>query len=217
MDADSALFFQLLRDLVLREATWWREATIPKDLADVYEYLSRTLRKIDESEISTLLQRRPMKGSLLDIDGFIFMKPSQTRAWAVPVLSVEYELRRPLKVGLRLGVFLNGDDRYRIAATGYRLESPEASPTHGYHHVQHIVEFGNDRHPIPCPRWLPQTQPAFPIEARTPAGLVIALLVSIYGADSEEVREALTGSNRTMLRPHLQELMWAKDLVPRAN
>ena len=68
-------------------------------------------------------------------------------------------------------------------AVGYRFETPETAGPHHYYHAQLIRSFGKAGVDwgIPCPVWLPDTQPAFVLDADDPIELLVCLLVSLYG------------------------------------
>ena len=74
------------------------------------------------------------------------------------------------------------DDDINVKSLGYRFESPEGknnqnAGVHHYYHIQMIQ-------PPTCRiDWLPETQPAFPLDADNPVKLLLCVLVSLYGLD----------------------------------
>jgi hypothetical protein len=108
-----------------------------------------------------------------------------------------------------MGLFLVDARDESVASVGYRFESPDNPGEHRFFHLQHIVELGNGVHRLPTPPWMPQSKLAVPLDVRTDVGLLLCLLASLYGPNSEVMRQILDSQYRTMLGPHLQEIRWA--------
>jgi hypothetical protein len=207
MDAEQGLFIQLLRQLAGAANGLDDSVEASPDLRRVYDHIRRDFPPCGESEIEWLLKKAPLSGSSLEV-GFIWLEPMRTTPAAIPVLAFEYSFDARRKVCLRVAIFVPGDDQYPVGAIGYRLESPEGGRSHNFHHAQHIVDFGPEARPLPCPRWIPTSQPALPINAKDSVSLLVGLLVSLYGVDSDVVKNLLTTSHGYMVRPHLQGLEW---------
>jgi hypothetical protein len=108
---------------------------------------------------------------------YIYLDPVKKGTVMMPLLRLKYDFgRHPPEVRLRLHLFLKHNDR--LKAFGFRYESPEGSGMHHYYHAQIIKDVGpKDARSF----WLPDDQPAFPIDTDNPIGLLVALLVSLYG------------------------------------
>ena len=103
----------------------------------------------------------------------------------LPLVSVRFNFgTNPVELRIRVALFLLAqvsERRRDHLAFGMRFETAEGhNGMHNYPHMQLITEFGSAR--IETPQWLPQTQPALPLDVVQPAGLVIAMLVSLYGS-----------------------------------
>ena len=206
MDAEQGLFITLLRQLA-ESAKDLDDSDAPPDLRLIYDCIRRDFPRCDEDAIDWLFRQQPVCGSSLKI-GFIWLEPTSTTPAAIPVLAFEYSFDARKKVCLRVGIFVPGDDQYPVGAIGYRLETPEGGRSHNFHHAQHIIDFGPETRPLPCPRWIPTSQPALPISARDAVGLLVGLLVALYGVDSSVITNLLRTSYGYMVRPHLQGLDW---------
>lgn len=119
-----------------------------------------------------------------------------------------FQLRVPensdvLELTIRLVLYAT-DDAGFVDAWGWRFDSPDSdgdgsgSEFHPYYHVQHISRWergshafqppgfppplpGGEEHFAQRPKSMPETRPAFPIPCRSPSGMVMAAMVSIYG------------------------------------
>lgn len=112
------------------------------------------------------------------------------------------EKNSTLEMSVRVGIFYLESDQ--IGAYGWRFDSPDSDGNgtgpafHHYAHVQAISSWAEGKlnfmppgSPTPRPQdvthWVEEekqvleTRPAFPLACTTPAGLLVAVLVSIYG------------------------------------
>lgn len=73
----------------------------------------------------------------------------------------------------------------REASIGFRYESPEGVQgdrgKHAYHHAQLLRAVRGCRISVGVPEWVPESVPAFPIEAGSARELFLCLLLSLYG------------------------------------
>ena len=214
MNAEHGLLIQILRDLAAREASWNAEADLTPELSSIYQYLTtQRFRRATEDEIESLVTANPEAGELHAWGGFIYLRPCQTRAWAVPILTVTYRFAEPTSLGLRLGLFLVNAADNSIASVGYRFESPDKPGEHGFFHLQHIIEMGNGTFALPTPPWMPQSKLAVPLDVETDVGLLLCMLVSIYGPRSETIQQIASAQYRGMLSPHLQHIRWGPSVA----
>ena len=67
-------------------------------------------------------------------------------------------------------------------AIGWRFETPSQGDlgVHDYHHAQMVSELIRGKL-LSSDQWYNQTMPAFLLDAHSPAGLIISLIVSLYG------------------------------------
>jgi len=213
MDPEHGLLVQILRDLASREAAWNAEADLRPELSDIYRYLERNLfRRCTEEEIEQVIQANPEAGDLHAWGGFLFLRPCETRVWAVPVMTMEYQFAPPPRIGLRLGLFLFDNESQSVVSTGYRYESPDAGGEHDFFHMQQITELGNRAFPLPTPPWVSQNKPAVPLDAGTDVGLLLCLLAALYGPQSDVIAEIASSQYRNMLSTHIKSVRWAANM-----
>jgi hypothetical protein len=211
MNSEDGVVVQILRDLAANEARWYSEADVNSELRPIYAYLESRFPKYEESVIQAFIDANPDGGSLDAWGGYVRLRPCRTKAWAVPVLMVEYRFKEPRKLGLRLGLFLQEVGADAVASIGYRFETPDADGENAYFHLQHILELGNGSGALPTPGWIPESKLAVPLDVRSEVGLMLCLLASIYGWASEEMGQVLNAQYKGMLSTHLQNLQWAPD------
>ncbi|NJM39395.1 MAG: hypothetical protein HC853_00805 [Anaerolineae bacterium] len=119
-------------------------------------------------------------------DKYVFLKPVDPKINIVPVMTFQFEAghgQSSLKI--RCAMFTR-DDEDKLAAIGYRFDSPTASTSdankHSFYHVQPIKNLTlNEGHVLPCPQWIPERQPSIPLDAKDALTLFVSFLVSLYG------------------------------------
>ncbi len=133
---------------------------------------------------------------------FLYLNPCNGQPTFVPVLSLKCDFSRPEpEVHLRVGLFLRYENEVR--AIGLRLESPEGEGggIHDYYHAQYITHFYDGAPLKGAPLWLPVAQPAMTLEADGPVGLLLSLLMSLYGLRQvSKLAIALTGDLRLYVK-----------------
>ena len=120
---------------------------------------------------------------------FLYLRPVANDAIMVPVLWMDCDFSRSIpKISMLLGLFSWGDGD-TVRGLGYRFETPEGQSRdgrgiHHYYHAQIIRSMrGINFPPQACSEWLPESQPAFPLDCQQPIHLLISLLVALYGRD----------------------------------
>ncbi len=132
---------------------------------------------------------------------FLYLNPPEGQPTFVPVLSLRCDFTSLLpEIRLRVGLFLR--EHGEVKSVGLRFESPEGEPegegVHHYYHAQFISSFYAGAPLKGVMSWLPVTQPALTLNADGPVGLLLSLLVSLYGLDHlASVVVAFTGDLRT--------------------
>lgn len=164
---------------------------------------------------SALPSGKNPRGSFQKTGRYLYLEPLQRGGRALPLLDVEHDFRgSPPKLGLRLMLFLLSGGKLR--SIGFRFESPgNSGTTHGYWHVQLLSTLESPRrrrrpgpeHPegaldLGALAWLPETQPALPLPTSSPVGLLLCLVISLYGP---EIYGRLRQGVRFDLRPKLQK------------
>lgn len=172
-----------------------------QELADIGK-LHQTYPAADERVLEQLFRGHGEVGDLTgDFDRFVHLPLVRTTNPVMyPVLTFAYDWPRQV---LRLYVALFYSPRVeepppRLRALGLRFETPEcwagdteAGPVdpnapgghHDMFHAQPVRRLhpGSSRTELPGLGWLNTTQPSIPVSATDLSGLVLAMLVSIYG------------------------------------
>lgn len=198
-----ALLYQLWKS---HPRPWdWREGVA----SEVYRTISHVYPSFARPE--ELEEFLPSDGKLTDFaltKRFLYLEPCDGRPTFVPVLSVRCDstLIQP-EIRLQVGLFLrHGDD---LRSIGLRFESPEgdAPGVHDYYHGQFITYFRNGPPLEGAPPWLPITQPALTLNSDGPVGLLLSLLVSLYGLDhvGRKILPALPGEIATYAKEFLPD------------
>jgi hypothetical protein len=126
---------------------------------------------------------------------WLYLEPVVAEDDALPVMAVHCAIESggSVRLRLRLGLFRStivssatGEaTTSKTEAVGYRFESPEdAVGPHSYYHVQRISAYDIDgTYGLPGAGniWNPAGQPAFPLDTDNAVGLVLCLLVTLYG------------------------------------
>lgn len=187
MDMDAGLFGQIMKLLWDFGNYAHRHAT--GALRELYDdHVQIAFRRLiwSETELEWLLpgKGRPISGGVSK--PYLLMEPITKGGLMLPLISWMYDpdAKPTAKLGFHLALcMLSKNDG--LFSVGYRFESPHGTGMHNYYHVQLIRRFADG-----MPSWcdecrdsLPETQPAFAIDARDPVSLLICILVSVYGLD----------------------------------
>jgi hypothetical protein len=194
-------FEDTLRELI-PEAMAERAALVDRqELADS-EKLFQRFAAADERVLDQLFHGRHEVGDLTGhFDRFVHLPLVRTtNSVMYPVLTFAYDWPRQV-LRLRVALFYSPpveEPRPRLRAFGLRFETPESwggdagtgpvdpDDPGGHHDMFHAqpvrrLHQGLPRTELPGLRWLNTTQPSIPISATDLSGLVLAMLVSIYG------------------------------------
>ncbi|MGI4787347.1 MAG: hypothetical protein ACRYFS_00710 [Janthinobacterium lividum] len=151
----------------------------------IYQRVAQHWRAVNERELEGIL-KQPI-ADLAQTKAFVYLKPVEHDSWIAPILSISYDFERDFPMmRLRLSMFVL-DDNDELKAIGYRFETPESEGDgiHNYYHAQMIYRFDKvgKIKDLPCPKWIPQTQPAFALDATSPCTLLACMLCSVYGRE----------------------------------
>lgn len=203
MNIELGLFCQLMTYLWHRHDIWERGRNVPGKASLIYNRIEQGFRKIENERVLEKLLPADDRPIANFGKQFLYLEPIERGDYMVPVLSLQYDLNRSPapKFCFQLLLFLL-DSKENLQAIGYRFETPEGEDEgrHHYYHAQLIRTFQNDSPGwcANCRAWLPETQPAFALDARSPVTLLLCLLVSLY--DLQGVNKILNGVN---FRDHL--------------
>lgn len=138
--------------------------------------------KISRSEIVNLFTGDPHDFSMYRDHRFVLLAPSEKERNVLPAFSLacENEWRN-----FRLYLLLFTFDSDSMVTLGFRFESPERpgqqlGGNHNFFHLQMLDQDTNTS--IPLLTWMPIHQPSVPLGAKSWVGIVLAMLIAVYGA-----------------------------------
>ena len=115
------------------------------------------------------------------------LKKDADDAEFVPIFSLSCNLNRNQSIAKFrvMLVTLDENDRTKLNGIGFRMETPDGTGIHDFHHAQLIhqfspKQFGNILQ-IKCLSWLPESQPSFPLPADCPVMLLLCIMLTLYG------------------------------------
>ena len=159
------------------------------------------------SMAETQLEQSLARGAVDFGAQWIALPVDRSKTWR-PVLWMKIDLTQATPTNLQI-VLVNV--KALDAALAFRFETPsEAGPKgepglHHFHHMQltrTLRPFG-DVHGVPP--WIPESFPTFPLDADTPLGLMLSMLLALYGFGFEE-RLIANASIRQQLADRCREL-----------
>lgn len=109
----------------------------------------------------------------------IYLKPVEAENM-VPILRLAYDFTtaNSPRIALRLMLVKLHSDKF--CALGYRFET--GAGAHAYFHCQLIRGFDKaDKFDAAMPNWMPETHPAFCLDANKPLHLLAVCFISLYG------------------------------------
>ena len=224
-----------LRELIPEAAAEHAALEDANELRDL-ETLINLYRPADEQTLVKLFRGRREVGDLkADYDLFVHLPLVRiTRTVMFPVLSFAYNWPKQV-LRLRVGLFYrspDGSGSSDLRAFGVRFETPECwaddpdEPTddpealaghHDMFHAQPIRELcrGDSSTALPGLDWLDSTQPSIPVSAKDIRGLVVVMLVSIYGR--KQIRERYQARKLQSLRTAAEQVSGLPDPPERAR
>ncbi|GID32674.1 hypothetical protein [Paractinoplanes brasiliensis] len=147
--------------------------------ASAREILAAEYRPLEDRELEAILSKE-----LIDTGerGAIFCRPVlKGTPVLLPLLCARIDLsgERP-DAKFRVALFDIDDNVENVV--GWRFETPSkgGDGMHNYHHAQPITGLIRGR-PFSNAQWFNETTPAFLLDAHSPAALMIAMIVSLYG------------------------------------
>lgn len=193
-------FESVLLELLAEGATQQAQLELAQELADFGEVISR-FPPADEKVLHSLFKGGPEVGDLTgDRRVFVHLPHLRVKAQVLfPVLTFAYNWPREV-LRLRVALFYRvvEQDKSELRAFGMRFETPECWDSdddaveydpervaghHDMFHAQPLSELrlGDATTELPGLRWVNATQPSIPVSATDLSGLVVAMLVAVYG------------------------------------
>ncbi len=164
------------------------------ELGDLYDDVVSRFAPATSETIEAAFAGGSLVGGLQGMGQFLYMDVVVDDRPLIPVVSFNYDFSEDREeLRLRVGLIGRSSDGTPISA-GFRFETREG-PTgvHRYYHAQMISSLGVPKgsDPLPMDHWVPESQPAIPLDADNPLALLVCFLVSLYGPD--RVRDLFTG------------------------
>lgn len=190
-----------------------------RHIRQLYERLAiSTFRPLDGEKLLNIL-RKPENELAFDLSStntYIYLQPERRTPDVLPILTFKYDYSSPTNLAelrLRLAFFKivpTSTEAQHIKATGFRFEAieGEGEGSHNYFHAQPITSFDRHGSRIPCEDWHPDTYPAFPLEADSYVGLVMALICSVYNQNI--VRQMATEPIWSAIRDDVKNYVFVK-------
>lgn len=177
------------------------------ELGDLYEDVVRRFTPATSETVEAAFAGGSPVGGLYGMGQFLYLEVVQDDRPLIPVVSFSYDFSDD-KEELRLRVGLVGRSSEGAAVSaGFRFETREG-PTgiHRYYHAQMISSLGVPKgsDPLPMDHWVPEKQPAVPLDADNPLALVVCFLVSLYGPD--RVRDLLAGGRLNFMKSAISSM-----------
>jgi len=157
-------------------------------LRTLHEWLLEKYHLASDVHVERLFIGRSRQAEdLVRQNQFVYLQPVDSQGPMLPILAVRFDFaHEPPLLSLQVALFRTMNEDQEVPnAVAFRFETAEGPGVHCYYHAQPVSRFrGSDdpRHDLPIPTWIPDSQPAFPIDANNPVALFVAMLVSLYGS-----------------------------------
>jgi len=181
MDVPALSVFRQVMVWLWKRHREWQERSIANAIP-IYDEIPPPFSCVSsKEELEDLLPKegRP-SANLIKRDKFLYLDPVTKGGLLLPImtLSCNFQLSIP-DIDVRCFFFYTDKDSERVKTIGYRFEAPHGLGMHFYYHAQLINSAlgtpGESAHRVP------ETQPAFALDACCPVSMLIAVLLSIYG------------------------------------
>jgi len=156
-------------------------------MPDVLEQVSWKYPPADEEKLDGIL-RNPGGFNTYSARAFVYgplIDRNTPALWPVMAFSAGY---RFTNFRIRLALFFDPspEEEEKHKAVAWRYEPPEGDTgAHCYYHSQPISSWDNNESGrLPVARPLNESHPAFPLMADDAPGLLVAMMVSLYGHES---------------------------------
>lgn len=176
-------------------------------LGDLYEDVVGRFTPATAETIEAAFAGGSPVGGLLGMGQFLYLEVVNDDRPLIPVVSFNYDFSEDREeFRLRVGLLGRTSEGSMVAA-GFRFETREgATGIHRYYHAQMISSLGlaKGSDPLLLDHWVPESQPAIPLEADNPLALLVCFLVSLYGPD--RVRELLTSGLLNFMKSAIADM-----------
>lgn len=180
---------------------------------ELIEKVSARLPPASSADLQRFVSAHQERGDVAAWNLYFFLELLNEKGPMLPVATLSYDfVAGSLQLRVALFSVREREGGPVLRAVGYRFESPEAGRyegggdgellgAHDYFHAQPIMRLVKDAPRSALAdseaRWVPEAQPAFPLEASDVLELLVCTLVTIYGKshvaspDFAEVRKPL--------------------------
>lgn len=181
-------FFVLLKGVHDREQAALEQSR--KDATRGFQaQLAGHLPKMPTQRLERVLSQPTAEDSLLDGRDFLYLEPLSKGPPALPVVALDYDFQAPSpSLSIRVMLFRPDESEREVDTFGFRLETGDQQGTmHRYHHAQMIRHLEGKGRSLAIAgwkirsSWVPETQPALPLDSHSPLSLLLCLLISLYG------------------------------------
>jgi hypothetical protein len=187
-----------LGKLIVRQSAERGSSSKQSEL-ELMERVAQRFPSAGEARLNEYLIANPERGNASDWNIYLHLELIRKGGLILPVLTLSYDFPSEM-LRLRVGLFALHDigGARALRGIGYRFEAPEnrsysadkvqgeVEPGHhDYFHAQSISRLakGNPKTQLSDSdkRWIPMSQPAFPLEAQNLLQLFACMLITIYG------------------------------------
>jgi hypothetical protein len=180
MSEDLRVFRELILWLWQQKKPWEYESSNQTINSIVQSSKLQTNTFYADTELEAYLPSEEKVDASFPKNRYLCLSPVTESRIMIPRITLKCDFGKNIpEIRCRLELFLLANDT-TLQSLGYRFESPEGkndqgAGVHHYYHIQIIQP------PTSRLDWLPDTQPAFPINADNPVKLILSLLISLYG------------------------------------
>ena len=157
------------------------------------------MKPLDSSRLQEVVIKPP--DVQMPVDQYLLLEPTR-RDYLLPLVTLqssgEWEHFRIYTLLAKK----HGANSVKSIALRFETDEGSGGGSHDYCHAQICRSIG--KHPATNSSWLPESEPAFPLDASDQICLVLCLLTSLYGGHS--VRSKLHRANINGVNTHLEHV-----------
>ena len=182
----------------------WQDQSLGPLIGEIYR-VYRQIDPVDVVQLKAELDKNP-DVRFWKQQRYLWLEPSESKK-ILPLLTL---MGSDQLVHFRLYTLLVMlDDKSELQSLAIRFETDEGYPSrggpgaHDFCHAQ-LCKYIDDNICATTPKWLPDSQPSIPLDANGQIGLVLCMLISLYGG--AHVFDKLSESGDKALIGHMQNV-----------
>lgn len=147
--------------------------------------LNYGLSPFEPQHIESMFSRTKLKTTDFEERRPLLLSPIESSTNIQPMLFLHLDFTEEVpEVRLKLVLRIRAENQdWQLLAI--RFETPEGGDerglgSHNYYHAQFTTDLRNGL-ALPLSKWLPQSEPAIPLDARSPVTLALCILTALYG------------------------------------